>query len=111
MQFKRQRNSDPRLERLERAVGRARMALVWERLWPRLAPILSILGLYVVLSWFGFFRLGGDWLRLGTLGVLGIALLASLIMLIRVRVPGRNEGVRRVELVSGLAHRPARGLA
>ena len=35
-------NADPKLDRLERAIGRARLALASERLWPPLAPILSV---------------------------------------------------------------------
>ena len=64
-------STEGKLDRLERAIRRARLALASERLWPRLVPILSVVGVYVVLSWLGYWRLGGDWLRLGTLGVLG----------------------------------------
>ncbi|MBA3518605.1 MAG: TIGR02302 family protein, partial [Rhizobiales bacterium] len=103
--------SNRKLDRLERAIRRARLALGWERLWPRLVPILSVVGLYVVLSWFGFWRLGGDWLRLSALAVLGLALLFSLARLAWLVVPGRLEAMRRVEVLSGLPHRPARGLA
>src|SRR5882757_4109302 len=99
-----------KLERLERAIKRARLSIASERLWPRLVPILTIGGIYVVLSWLGYWRLGGDWLRLGTLGVLALALLGCLVNLARVAIPGRLEAMRRVELASGLPHRPARGL-
>lgn len=99
-----------KLDRLERAISRARLAIISERLWPRLVPILSVAGLYVLLSWLGYWRLGGDWLRLGTLGVLGLALLAGLVNLVRIALPGRFDAMRRVELASGLPHRPARGL-
>ena len=81
-----------------------------EQVWPRLVPILSIAGVYVILSWLGYWRLGGDYLRAGTLAVLAVALLWSLIQLLRIALPGRLEAMRRVELVSGLPHRPARGL-
>jgi hypothetical protein len=69
--------SDPKLDRLERAIRRARLALGWERAWPRLVPVVSVLGLYVLLSWLGFWRLGGDWLRLGTLAVLSVVLVVA----------------------------------
>ena len=65
MTLMRRRTTDPKLLRLERAIDRARAALVWERIWPPLAPVLTVLGLYIVLSWLGFWRLRGDWLRLG----------------------------------------------
>ncbi len=104
-------NPDRRLDVLQSAINRARFAIGWERLWPAIVPLLSVVGLYVVLSWLGFWRLGGDWLRLAALAVLGLALLWSLFQLARLRFPGRLEAMRRVELRSGLPHRPARGLA
>src|SRR5688572_23563498 len=91
---------DPKLARLERAIGRARLALAWESLWPRLVPLLTILGAYILLSWLGFWRIGGDWLRLGALGLLGLALLWSLFRLARLALPGRPDAMRRVELTS-----------
>jgi uncharacterized protein (TIGR02302 family) len=110
MPVRAQRSRDSKLALLERAIGRARLALIWERLWPLLVPLLSVLGAYVVLSWLGYWRLGGDWLRGGTLAILGLALVWSLVRLVRIRVPDRMEAMRRVEQVSGLPHRPARGL-
>ncbi len=103
--------SDPRLQPLEQAVGRARAAIAWERLWPRLVPLLTVVGAYVVVSWFGLWRIDSDWVRLGALGVFAMTILFSLYRLLRVALPGRNEAMRRVELVSGLPHRPARGLS
>ncbi|MGH6922440.1 MAG: TIGR02302 family protein [Propylenella sp.] len=111
MPLKASRRSDRKLMLLERAILCARVAAAWERLWPLAVPILSVAGAYVALSWLGYWRLGGDWLRLGTLAVLGAALAFGLIRLIRVRLPDRFEGMRRVELTSGLPHRPARGLS
>ncbi len=102
--------ADSKLNRLERAIRRARLTLAVERLWPRLVPVLSVVGLFVVLSWLGYWRLGGDWLRLGSLGLLALALLAGLVGLARVTLPTRPEAMRRVERVSDLPHRPARGL-
>jgi hypothetical protein len=66
---------DAKLARLEAAITRARLALGWERLWPRLVPLLSLLGIYVALSWFGFWRVAGEWGRLGVLIVLAGAIL------------------------------------
>jgi uncharacterized protein (TIGR02302 family) len=110
MPLKASRPSDRKLILLERVIRRARLALIWERLWPLLAPIFSLVGAYVALSWLGYWRIGGDWLRIGTLAVLGLGLAWSLIRVIRVRLPGRAEATRRVELVSGLPHRPAHGV-
>ncbi len=104
-------SADRKLSRLDRAIRRARLSLVVEHLWPRLVPIISVAGAFVVLSWLGYWRLGGDWLRIGTLGLLALALLVSLFRLARVAFPGRAEAMRRVERVSDLPHRPARGLS
>ena len=103
--------ADSKLNRLERAIRRARLSLVVEQTWPRLVPILSVLGAFVVLSWLGYWRLGGDWLRLGTLAILGLGLLVGLLGLARVALPGRADAMRRVEQASNLPHRPARGLS
>ncbi len=111
MPLKARAKADSKLTRLERAIARARLSLAVERLWPRLVPIASVAGAYVVLSWLGYWRLGGDWLRLGTLGLLALALLVGLFRLARVTLPGRAEAMRRVERVSDLPHRPARGLS
>ncbi len=102
---------DARLTRLESAIRRARISLTVEAIWPRIVPILSVLGAFVVLSWLGYWRLGGDWLRLGTLAVLGIGLLVGLLGLARVVLPRRADAMRRVEQSSNLPHRPARGLS
>ncbi len=110
MPLRASRSGDSKLLLLERAIGRARLAITWERLWPLAVPILSVIGAYVALSWLGYWRLGGDWLRIGTLAVLGVALLWGAVRLVRIRLPDRMEAMRRVELTSGLPHRPARGL-
>ena len=110
MPLKARETGDRKLILLEQAIRRARLAIVWERLWPRIVPILTIAGLYAVLSWLGYWRLGGDWLRLATLAVLALALAWSLVRLIRIALPDRFEAMRRVELASNLPHRPARGL-
>jgi hypothetical protein len=110
MPLRASRDPQNKLERLERAIARARLALGWERLWPLLVPLLSVIGAYIVLSWLGYWRLGGDWLRVGTLALLGLALLWSLVRLARVALPDRAQAMRRVEITSGLPHRPARGL-
>ncbi len=110
MRMSRSRRGDSTLALLERAIRRARLAVIWERLWPLLVPILTIAGVYVVLSWLGYWRLGFDWLRIGTLAALGLALAWCLIRLARIQLPDRAEAMRRVETKSELPHRPAHGL-
>ena len=38
---------------LSKAVQRARLALAWERLWPHLARVLTLAGLFLAVSWIG----------------------------------------------------------
>ncbi|MEA2996070.1 MAG: hypothetical protein QOG74_1619, partial [Alphaproteobacteria bacterium] len=47
---------------LERALGRARWAILWERLWPPLAALLTVIGLFLAVSWLGL------WLWLPPMG-------------------------------------------
>ena len=97
---------------LERALGRARWAILWERLWPPLAALLTVIGLFLAVSWLGL------WLWLPPMGRgLGLfvffALLAPTMVraLLFVRFPSRHDGLRRLDRVSGMAHRPATAIA
>src|SRR5262249_56077932 len=38
---------------LGRALRRARWTIFWERLWPALASIATVIGLFLALSWLG----------------------------------------------------------
>jgi uncharacterized protein (TIGR02302 family) len=103
-------DSEQRLRRLAGAVRRARLALLWEAVWPRLVPLATVAGLFVALSWFGLWRVMPDAARVGLLAVFGLAALAALVPLIRLPLPRDSEAVKRVERVSELDHRPASGL-
>jgi uncharacterized protein (TIGR02302 family) len=92
---------------LGRKLRHARMALLWEQIWPPLAAILTLIGLFLSLSWLGL------WLWLPPLGraigVLAFALVAltALWRLVRLQVPGEAEALRRIDRNSGVLHRPA----
>ncbi|MCC2112632.1 MAG: DUF4175 family protein, partial [Hyphomicrobiales bacterium] len=97
--------------RLERLIRRAGAILFWERLWPLLVPLLAVVGGFLAVSWFGLFLLPFDWLRIVLLGLFGIALLWTLVRIgIRLRLPSRDEALRRIETVSRLDHRPITAL-
>ncbi len=91
----------------ERKVLLSKLALLFERLWPRIWLLLGIAGLFILVS------LVGLWPRLPelphkiVLGLFGLAAAAGVIALTRVRWPTRAEAIRRVESVSGVRHRPA----
>ncbi|RAI45582.1 TIGR02302 family protein [Rhodoplanes roseus] len=89
------------------ALARARWAAFWERLWPALALIATVLGGFLAASWLGL------WLWLPpfgrAIGLLAFAalLIAAPVPLARLRFPSRTIGLSRLDRDSGLAHRPA----
>jgi len=96
----------PRLK-LAQALDRARYAIAWERAWPNLARLLTVVGLFLALSWAGL------WLALpflaraiGLVVFAGVAITA-LFPLARFRWPSREEGLSRLDRGSGIRHRPA----
>ena len=102
------RNSDA-LSRLKlaQALDRAIYAIAWERAWPNLARLLTVVGLFLVVSWAGL------WLALpfiaraiGLVVFAGVAI-AALLPLIRFRWPSREEALGRLDRSSGIRHRPA----
>jgi len=94
---------------LERKIRQASLALAFERVWAALHwPVVVVCaGLALLLS--GSLDLLPPWLRLGVLGVLALALIWSLRSLLKLRWPGRQTAIRRVEERTGLAHRPVSG--
>ncbi|MFK4721755.1 uncharacterized protein (TIGR02302 family) [Bradyrhizobium niftali] len=96
----------PRLK-LAQALDRARYAIAWERAWPNLARLLTVVGLFLALSWTGL------WLALpflaraiGLVVFAGVAI-AALFPLVRFRWPSREEALSRLDRGSGIRHRPA----
>ncbi len=96
---------------LARALRRARLTLLWERLWPPVAALATVAGLFLAVSWLGL------WLPLSPIGrMIGLAVFAVLALiaaypLIFVRLPGMAEVLRRIDRGTGIAHRPATAIA
>lgn len=85
----------------------ARTTLAWEALWPALWPSVGIAGLFVALALFDVLPALPGWLHAMLLVAFVIAFLSSLIgTLRRFTPPDPEEGKRRLELASGLDHRP-----
>jgi uncharacterized protein (TIGR02302 family) len=93
--------------RLAEALRRAKFAIAWERSWPHLARLLTVGGLFLVLSWAGL------WLALPSLArAIGLLLfavlaLAALLPLLKFRWPSREAALSRLDRGTGIRHRPA----
>ena len=96
---------------LARGLFRARMAILWERLWPALASIATVVGLFLAASWRGL------WLSLPPIGRavgLGVFCLLAIVAaapLVRFRWPSTIDGLRRLDRFTLLPHRPATAIA
>ncbi|MBE0702230.1 MAG: DUF4175 family protein, partial [Afipia sp.] len=101
---------DVLLKAIARAVQHARLAIAWERLWPSLARVLTVVGLFLAAAWAGVWMVAPFVLRVAGVAIFAIAGLASLVPLVRFRWPAREEALRRLDLDSGIAHRPATAL-
>ena len=92
---------------LARALRRARGSLLWERLWPALASITIVLGLFLAFSWAGLWLMLPPLARAIGLIIFGLLLIAAAVPLAILRLPSVNDGLRRLDRRSGEIHRPA----
>ncbi|MCS3728378.1 TIGR02302 family protein [Bradyrhizobium betae] len=93
--------------KLAQALQRATYAIAWERAWPHLARLLTVVGLFLVVSWAGLWLALPSVVRaIGLVLFAGIAI-AALAPLIRFRWPAREEALARLDRGSGIRHRPA----
>jgi uncharacterized protein (TIGR02302 family) len=93
--------------KLAQALKRATYAIAWERAWPHLARFLTVVGLFLVVSWAGLWLALPFIARAIGLGLFVVAALAVLFPLIRFRWPSRAQGLSRLDNGSGIRHRPA----
>src|SRR5262245_40117765 len=96
---------------LTRALSRARWTIFWERLWPALASIATVIGLFLAVSWIGLWLWLPPTARAIGLGIFFLLTAAAFAPLLVLRVPSRVEGLRRLDRNSGLPHRPATAMA
>lgn len=95
----------PRL--LDRKVRAAQVMIMFERAWRALLWPFSVTGCFVLVTLAEVWHLLPALAHMAGLVGFGAAFLASLVPLARVAWPGREEGLRRLEQVSGVKHRPA----
>jgi uncharacterized protein (TIGR02302 family) len=93
--------------RIDRAVGHARLNLLWEAAWPLAAPFLVLAGLFVSLSWLGLWRLTSTPIRFTILAGFVAAAAYLVGRVTRFALPTRAAAFSRVEQATGAEHRPA----
>lgn len=103
---------DPVDRRIDRLRARAGATLWWERVWPPLAALASLVALFVALAWFGVFLVSPAWLRVALLALFAAAaLVVAARAAPRLRPPSAAEALARLDRDSDVAHRPAAVLA
>src|SRR3989440_11292021 len=95
---------------LSQALQRAKYAIAWERGWPHLARLLSVIGLFLVVPWAGLWLALPFVARAVGLGLFALAALGALFPLVRFRWPNREEALSRLDRGTGIRHRPATAL-
>jgi uncharacterized protein (TIGR02302 family) len=96
---------------LAQALRRARGSIMWERLWPALAALATVVGLFLALSWAGLWLALPPLARAIGLVVFVIALALAALPLLIVRLPSIYDGLRRLDRSTGETHRPATTVA
>jgi len=95
---------------LTQALQRAKYAIAWERVWPHLVRFLTVVGLFLVVSWAGLWLVLPFVARAIGLGLFVLGALGTLFPLFRFRWPSREEALGRLDRGSGIRHRPATAL-
>ena len=91
---------------LERKIGWSRFAIFVERVWPRLWLPLAVALIFLITSLAGVWPLLPANAHMIALGLFGAAFVAAFFPAVRTAWPNREDGVRRLERGSGIAHRP-----
>ncbi len=95
---------------LAQALRRAEYAIAWERSWPHLARLCTVVGLFLAVSWAGLWLALPFVARAIGLGVFVALALAALFPLLWFRWPSRQQALNRLDRGTGIRHRPATAL-
>jgi uncharacterized protein (TIGR02302 family) len=98
-------------EVLSRALLRARWSIFWERLWPAVASLATVIGLFLAVSWLGVWLWLPSYARAIGLGIFFLLTAAAFAPFLALRAPTRTDALRRLDRNSGLRHRPATAIA
>jgi hypothetical protein len=96
--------------RLEKLVSFATAALLWEKFWRAIIPPALVLGVFVSLSFVGFWLDVSRTWRIAGVALFGLAVIVSVLPLFGLRRPSRQQALARIDRSSGLSHNPASGL-
>jgi uncharacterized protein (TIGR02302 family) len=100
--------------RLDARLQLARLALLWERVWPAASPALCVLSIFAVLALFDLLPLLPGEAHAAILALFALAMAAAVgwgaVAAARGGFPGRAAARRRVEQASGLEHRPLQAI-
>lgn len=91
----------------ERKVALSKRSIQFERFWLRLWAVFAVAGLFLVVSFAGVWPRLGYWPHVGLLALFAVAGLAAFARAVWLEEPAREAAIRRIEGVSGIAHRPA----
>jgi uncharacterized protein (TIGR02302 family) len=100
------KTSDPISKMINSARRGAARSMLFERLWPRILPLIIVAALYAITAWFGVFRIVPDWARIGLGALFAVSAFAGLGFLVGLRRPTPDEIDRRLELGNALEHQP-----
>ncbi len=92
---------------LKRKLSLAKSALIFEQLWVALFPAFMLAGSALLIVLLGVPAMLPIGVKTTAAGVLGLGFLAALWPLLNVRWPSDESALRRIEVRSGLKHRPA----
>ncbi|MEW7007955.1 TIGR02302 family protein [Lentilitoribacter sp. EG35] len=82
----------------------SRVTIFAERLWSVLLFPLCIMGLFIAISWFGFFRSIPFWANIAILVVFAISLIYALLPFTKLRLPTIAEADQRLEEDNQIPH-------
>jgi uncharacterized protein (TIGR02302 family) len=99
--------TDRLLRRLTNRRALARAAILFERVWPALWPAIGIAGLFVCAALLDLPRLLPPWAHIGLLAITLLLIVGLLVRGFRdLAAPDDRAADRRLEVASGLSHRP-----
>src|SRR5689334_7877122 len=88
--------------KLTQALQRAKFAMAWERVWPPLARLLTVIGLFLVVSWAGLWLALPFAARAAGFILFVLVALGTLAPLLRFRWPSREQALTRLDRGSGI---------